>query len=93
MHFAIYCTDKADSQALRQQTRPAHLDFLSAAGERVVLAGPLLDDSAESVIGSLIVLDADDKESAERFAADDPYALAGLFENVTIRHFRKVIPA
>ena len=41
--------------------------------------------------GSLIVLDVDSREAAEEFAAGDPYAVAGLFERVTITGFRPVL--
>jgi hypothetical protein len=35
--------------------------------------------------GSLIVVEAVDKETVERFAGNDLYRLAGLFEMVEIR--------
>ena len=42
--------------------------------------------------GSVLIVEFDDSAAAERFAADDPYAKAGLFETVTIRPWRKVLP-
>jgi hypothetical protein len=44
------------------------------------------------MIGSLLILDFPDRLLAERFAANDPYAKAELFENVTIRRWKKVLP-
>lgn len=44
------------------------------------------------MIGSLLVLDFPDRKAAEVFAANDPYAKAGLFQSVTITPFRKVFP-
>jgi len=34
MLFAILCTDKPDSAALRAATRPAHLDYLKSHADR-----------------------------------------------------------
>lgn len=44
------------------------------------------------MVGSLLILDFADKAEAENFAANDPYAKAGLFERVDIRPWRKVYP-
>jgi uncharacterized protein len=56
----------------------------------VFLAGPFLDDDGD-MTGSLIILELPDMAAAEAWAAADPYALAGLFESVTIREWKKVI--
>ncbi len=38
------------------------------------------------------MVDLPDKQAAETFAANDPYAKAGLFESVTIKPWKKVFP-
>ncbi len=43
-------------------------------------------------MGSLLIMAFDDRGQAQAFAEGDPYARAGLFESVTIRPFRKVLP-
>ena len=88
MLFAISCFDKPGSLALRQATRPAHLDFVG--GQKVVIGGPLLDLEG-APCGSLLLLEAPDRAAAEAFVAADPYGKAGLFERVTIHGFRTVI--
>lgn len=90
MLFAIICEDKADSEALRKATRSDHLSYIS--GFEVKLAGPTLSDDGEHMIGSIILLETDSLADAQAFAADDPYKLAGLFANVSIRPFRQAIP-
>jgi len=40
----------------------------------------------------MIVIDATDQTAAETFAAGDPYRQSGLFEKVTIRGFKQIIP-
>jgi hypothetical protein len=89
MLFAITCTDKPGALELRMATRPAHLEHLKANEKSLVLVGPLLDAEGKPA-GSLLVVEADDREAAEAFANADPYAKAGLFESVLIRPFRTV---
>jgi uncharacterized protein len=86
--FALICTDKPGHLDMRKANRAAHLDYLSATG-CVVHAGPFLDGAA--MTGSLVVIDAPDRASAERWAAADPYAQAGLFAQVRIEEWKKVI--
>ena len=91
MLFALICHDKPASETLRKETRPDHLAYIRDYDIR--LAGPMLADDGETMIGSIILLEAPDLSSAQLFADNDPYQLAGLFETVMIRPFRQVIPA
>jgi hypothetical protein len=88
--FAITCHDRADAGTLRADTRPRHLEHLQRIADAIAIAGPVLDGDAPK--GSIIIADFADLESAEAFAAADPYAEAGLFADVTVRAFRKVFP-
>ena len=89
MLFAIYALDKENSIELRMNTREAHLAYL--IDSPLVFAGPLLDDEG-IMCGSLIVLEMDNISQEKNFADNDPYAVAGLFKNVEIRHFVKAFP-
>jgi len=88
MPHVIHALDRADAGDLRAATRPEHLAYVE--GFDVLYGGPLLEDNGR-MCGSLIVLDVDSREAAEEFAAGDPYAVAGLFERVTITGFRPVL--
>lgn len=92
MLFVITCLDKPNAASLRAETRPAHLDFIRRHLEHVTIAGPLIAEDGSTPIGSLLVVDFPSRAGVERFSAEDPYSRAGLFETVTIRAFRKVIP-
>jgi len=88
MLYIIHCTDKADSLDLRLANRPAHVDYLKSAGDRIKLAGPLhasADD--DRMTGSVIILDAASQQAVELFVKNDPYHLAGLFETVTVHPY------
>ena len=56
----------------------------------VAQAGPLLDEAGE-MAGSLVILDVTDMSAAQDWAANDPYAKAGLFESVELMAWKKVI--
>ncbi len=88
MPHILICKDKPGHLEVRKANRDAHLAFAKASG-LVSYGGPLLDE-AGVMTGSMLVLDCEDRAAAEAFAADDPYARAGLFESVEIRGFRKV---
>jgi hypothetical protein len=85
MLYAVICTDKPNSLALRQAVRPEHVDYLESLGGTLALAGPFLEPVNETMNGSLIVVEASSLEAAGKIAAADPFAKAGIFASVEIR--------
>ena len=85
MLYAVICTDKPNSLALRQANRPEHLDYLEGLGNALVHAGPFLDPVDGTMNGSLIVVEAASLEAARQIVAEDPFARAGVFAAVEIR--------
>lgn len=84
MLYAIICTDKSHSLQVRLDNRPKHLEFLKDLGNGLKAAGPFLDDEG-NMTGSLVVIEAANRDEALAIAQEDPYARAGLFESVEIR--------
>lgn len=80
--------DRPGSLDVRLANRPAHVEYLKETG--AILAGPFLSDAGD-MDGGLVVIDVEDRAAAEAWAAKDPYTKADLFENVTIRAWKKVI--
>jgi len=93
MHFIISCVDKPGHGSVRTANRTAHLDYLNRHKDRILAAGPTLTEDGAGMTGSMLILEFADRAAVEAFAAGDPYAKAGLFESVTIRPWKKVIPA
>ena len=89
MLIALICTDKPDHLETRKANRDAHVAYLKSSG-CVVQAGPFLDESGD-MYGSLVVLDLPDMNAAHAGAAADPYAKAGLFSEVRLEPWTKVI--
>ena len=89
MRFALMTKDKPGALQTRLDNREAHLAYIAETGV-VEMAGPVLDDNG-AMCGSLIVLDVADMDAAQAWADNDPYAKAGLFSDVTLRAWKKVI--
>ena len=89
MRFALICLDKPGHLETRKANRDAHLAYVAETGI-VEIAGPLLDAAGE-MNGSLIILLVETLEAAQAWAAADPYAKAGLFANVEIRAWKRLI--
>ncbi len=89
MYYVIFATDKPDSLQLRLDTRETHRAFLRDHPDHsdvtMVHGGPTLADDAETMNGSLLIVEAPSLDAVRAFAAADPYAKAGLFATSSIR--------
>lgn len=86
--FAVICRDHAGKLQTRLDTREQHLAFLGAQ-PGVTLAGPFVQDGQPC--GSLLIVEGDSLSQVKDWAAQDPYALAGLFASVEVIEWKKVI--
>lgn len=100
MLYAIIGQDVPGSLEKRLAVRPAHLARLQALqGEgRLLLAGPFpaadaLDPGAAGYTGSLIVAEFASLPDAQEWARADPYAASGVFRQISVQPFRKMLPA
>ena len=89
MLVALMAFDKEGALDVRKANRDAHLAYLKSS-DAVVQAGPFLGENGD-MCGSLIVLDVIDMDAAAVWAAGDPYGKAGLFREVTLMPWNKVI--
>lgn len=99
MLYAIIATDAPDSLQDRLAARPAHLARLEALKEqgRLVLAGPhpaidSNDPGPAGFTGSLVVAEFDSLQAAQQWANADPYKAAGVYVDVLVKPFKKVLP-
>lgn len=89
MRVALMTKDKPGALQTRKDNRDAHLAYIAETGV-VEMAGPFLDNDGE-MCGSLIVLEVEDMTAAQAWADNDPYAKAGLFSEVTLQAWKKVV--
>ena len=99
MWYAIISEDNANSLPLRATAREAHLARLKvlAAEGRLLIAGPHpavdAEDAGEAgFTGSLVVAEFPSLEDATGWADEDHYVAAGVYKEVKVKPFKRVIP-
>lgn len=89
MFFIIHCLDKAGALPTRLARYESHKAYLSSSPTKIVISGPLLADDGETMIGSLFLVDADDRAAVENFHRNDPFFKAGVWDQADIHPFLK----
>jgi len=99
MWYAIQGIDTGNSLERRKSARPAHVARLQALCNegRLLLAGPFPaidneDPGSAGFTGSLIVAEFTDLAAANAWAESDPYVTAGVYAEVQVRPFKRVLP-
>ncbi|MCA1804839.1 MAG: YciI family protein [Xanthomonadaceae bacterium] len=99
MLYAVISQDVDDSLEKRLGARPTHLERLEALRDagHLVLAGPhpaidSNDPGPAGFSGSLVVAEFASLEEARAWADADPYVQAGVYAQVTVKSFKKVLP-
>ena len=90
MLFSVFTLDNADSAEKRKAVHSAHVAHLKNAknfGVTITVGGPLVSDDGLSSIGSLMVVEAADRTTAEKFNHADPFHQNGVWGKVEIRRF------
>jgi uncharacterized protein YciI len=89
MLWAISCTDKANTAAIREKVLQPHRDYLQSQKGILVLAGATQTDDGKEAIGSLFVVNVGSRAEAKAFSDGDPFTKAGVFAAITITRMRK----
>ena len=99
MLYAVISEDRPGTLDQRLTARPAHLERLQQLRDtgRLVLAGPhpaidSEDPGPAGFSGSLVVAEFDSLEDAQAWADADPYVSAGVYGQVVVKPFKKVLP-
>ncbi|MCM0147278.1 YciI family protein [Photobacterium galatheae] len=100
MWYVIFSQDVENSLERRLSVREKHLARLKALQDegRLLVAGPMpaidSDNPGEAgFTGSTVIAEFDSLEAAKSWADADPYIAAGVYENVIVKPFKKVLPA
>lgn len=98
MWYAIVSEDVENSLEKRKAARPAHLERLYELRDqgRLFVAGPnpaidSEDPGPAGFSGSLVIAEFDSLASAKSWADKDPYVAAGVYANVVVKPFKKVL--
>ena len=99
MYYAIISEDVPNSLPLRQPARPQHLARLDTLKHenRLLVAGPHPAIDAENpgdagFSGSLVIAQFSSLSEASAWADADPYVAAGVYQKVTVKPFKLVLP-
>ena len=99
MWYAIISEDIENSLAKRLEARPAHLQRLQDLKDdgRLFAAGPhpaidSMEPGEAGFTGSLVIAEFSSLTDAQQWADADPYIAAGVYQHVTVKPFKKVLP-
>ena len=99
MWYAIISEDVENSLEKRMSARPKHVERLKdlANAGKLLTAGPhpaidSEDPGDAGFTGSLIIADFDSLEDAQAWADADPYIQVGVYKQVTVKPFKRVLP-
>jgi len=99
MFYAIISEDVPDSLDKRKSARNEHLARLHELRDagRLLLAGPTPavdseDPGPAGFSGSIVIAEFPSLEEAEAWARADPYVKAGVYAQVSVRPFKRVLP-
>ncbi|MBK9445605.1 MAG: YciI family protein [Betaproteobacteria bacterium] len=100
MFYVIIGEDRPGTLDQRMAARPDHVARLQAlqAQGKLLLAGPCPaidspDPGPAGFSGSIIIAEFASLDAARTWADADPYVAAGVYEKVTVKPFKKVLPA
>ena len=71
----------------RLEAMDPHIAYLRASRDRIRFSGPLMADDGETPTGSLTLLDAPDRASAEAWLAEEPYNMNDAFGSVSFQRW------
>ncbi|MGF1714028.1 YciI family protein [Photobacterium chitinilyticum] len=99
MWYVIFSQDVENSLERRLSVREKHLARLKELQEqgRLLVAGPMpaidSDNPGEAgFTGSTVIAEFNSLADAKTWADADPYIEAGVYDNVTVKPFKKVLP-
>ncbi|MGF1726550.1 YciI family protein [Photobacterium nomapromontoriensis] len=99
MWYVIFSQDVENSLERRMSVRDKHLARLHDLQEqgRLLVAGPMpaidSDNPGEAgFTGSTVIAQFNSLEEAQSWADADPYIDAGVYANVIVKPFKKVLP-
>ncbi|OAN13675.1 hypothetical protein A3K86_13955 [Photobacterium jeanii] len=99
MWYVIFSQDVENSLERRMSVREKHLARLKELQEqgRLLVAGPNPAIDSENpgeagFTGSTVIAEFNSLEEAKQWADADPYIDAGVYQNVIVKPFKKVLP-
>ncbi|MDX3596448.1 YciI family protein [Streptomyces sp. ID03-2B] len=83
MPFYVHAQDKPDVADQLTELCEEHWSYMDRFADGLIFRGPTLSDDGEEHTGSVHVVDLADRAAAERFATEEPFWKAGLYQAYT----------
>ena len=91
MYFAVIGTDKPGVEKARSELQDSFIAYLRDHPDHpdvtIHNGGPMLAENGESIVGTLLTIEAPSREAAQAFVMDSPYAKAELLADVQVRQW------
>ena len=92
MLFVFHILDKPGTSEQRLALRPAQYEHLGKVEDSMVTGGPLLAADGETMIGSLLVIDFEDRKAAQAWLDEAPFTTGGVFGEASIQPYKQNWP-
>jgi uncharacterized protein YciI len=92
VHYVIHAVDRPDALATRAKHYRAHRVHLDRAADHkvaVMTAGTLVASDGETPVGSLFILEAENRAAIDAFTDSDPYRTNGVWAHVEVHSYNK----
>ncbi|MBW4706367.1 hypothetical protein KX928_01045 [Roseobacter sp. YSTF-M11] len=90
MLYVIHALDHPNMINTRALHIDAHRAYAKAATTiEIAISGPMLADNGTDIIGSLLIVEAPDRATAEDFANNDPLNKKGIWRQLDITAFNR----
>lgn len=92
MLFVARFEDDPEQLHVRKAQMQAHLDYLDAEQDRILVGGSLRPAPEAEPVGGLWIIRAESLEAAQALCHADPFWTGGLRKSVAILHWSKAFP-
>lgn len=84
----IHAIDKQGKEELRQSLLSEQIGYVNSADNiKIILAGPLSNQNEGDVTGSLLIVDAKNRNEVDEFINETPFFKNGLWGKIMVNKF------
>jgi len=88
--YVIKAYDGEGKLDKRMEVRPRHFEGMEKMKEHILCAGGMLDDDGK-MIGSLLVIEFENREQLDEYLAHEPYVVEHVWERIEVERMNVVI--
>lgn len=88
--FVIKAYDGPGKLDKRMEVRPRHFEGMETMKEHILCAGGMLDEEGK-MIGSLLVMEFENREQLDEYLANEPYVVEHVWERIEVDPMNVVI--